>query len=141
MNRMSLKDIVNELKRRGYVLSMPRIAILRYVLTHRTHHTAEGIYKALKEEYPNLSIATVYNTLKLLSKEGFVNQLMISDSKVIYDSNTDNHAHFMCKACGKIEDVKIDLPFQVPKTVNGNQVEEVHIYLYGICKDCLQKKN
>jgi len=136
---MNLKEILAELKKRGYVLSMPRIAILRYVLEHRTHHTAESIYRTLKQEYPNLSIATVYNTLKLLSKEGFVRQLMIDESKVIYDSNADLHPHFLCKICGRIEDVMLDINIDVPREINGNRIDEVHIYMYGICKECMER--
>lgn len=139
MRKMDLKEILDELKKRGYVLSMPRIAILRYVLKHRTHHTAESIYRTLKEEYPNLSIATVYNTLKLLSKEGFVRQLMIDESKVIYDSNADLHPHFLCKVCGKVEDVMLNFDLPVPDEVNGNRIDEVHVYLYGICKECMER--
>ncbi len=136
---MEEREIIQRLKEKGYVLSMPRIAILRYVLTHRTHHTAESIFRALKEEYPNISMATVYNTLKLLTKEGVVQQVMIDENKVIYDSNTYFHPHFKCRVCGKIEDIKLPFNFQVPEEVEGKKIEDVHIYLYGICEDCREK--
>ncbi len=140
MEKRDYSKIVRELKDKGYTLSMARIAILRYVMKENAHYTAEEIYKNLKEEYPTLSIATVYNTLKLLSKEGYLQQIMIDPNKVIYDSTKGVHPHFYCKVCGKIEDINSDLKLEVNKEINGNRVEEVHIYVYGICKDCLQKQ-
>ncbi len=136
---MDEMEIVKRLKEKGYVLSMPRIAILRYVLSHRTHHTAESIYKALRQEYPNISMATVYNTLKLLSKEGVVHQIMIDENKVVYDSNTYFHPHFKCRVCGKIEDVDLPFNFQIPDELGGRKIEDFHIYLYGVCADCRKK--
>ncbi len=140
MKKRNYKEIVRELKERGYTLSMARIAILRYVMKENAHYTAEEIYKDLKHEYPTLSIATVYNTLKLLSKEGYIQQIMIDPNKVIYDSTLGVHPHFYCKICGKIEDISSDLTVSVNREMDGNRVDEVHIYVYGICKDCLRKE-
>jgi len=118
---------------------MPRIAILRYLLEHKTHHTAESIHKALTQEYPNLSLATVYNTLKLLSREGFIRQLNINENRTIYDSNTKPHSHFLCRICGKIEDVWEDKKTDFPKEINGNLIEDVHTYYFGVCRECRKK--
>ena len=140
MIKRDYKEIVRELKEKGYTLSMARIAILRYVMKENAHYTAEQIYNDLKKEYPTLSIATVYNTLKLLSREGYIQQIMIDPNKVIYDSTLGIHPHFYCKVCGKIEDISSDLNLKVDRNLNGNKVEEVHIYVYGICGDCLKKQ-
>ncbi|MGQ9618921.1 MAG: Fur family transcriptional regulator, partial [Candidatus Aminicenantia bacterium] len=127
--------IDNELKKKKYVLSMPRNVIIKYLFTIRTHHTAESIYKALSKEYSSISISTVYNTLKVLVKEGFITQLTFEGERIFYDSTPGEHAHFICRVCGKIKDVwnskiKIDLK-------NYGKVESVHVYYYGICKECL----
>lgn len=117
---------------------MPRIAIVKYLVTNRTHHTAESIYKAISKEYPTISIATVYNTLKVLTKEGILNELFIEGEKVFYDSTPGNHSHFICKICGKIKDLKAK-PLKIPEIIE-DKVEKVHIYFYGICKECSNKK-
>ncbi len=132
-------NVLKELKEKGHILSMPRIAILRYLLEHKTHHTAESIHKALEQEYPNLSLATVYNTLKLLSREGFIRQLHISENRTLYDSNTKPHSHFLCRICGKIEDIWENEKTNFPKEINGNLIEDVHTYYFGICRECRKK--
>ncbi len=140
MKKRDYKKIVQDLKEKGYTLSMARIAILRYVMKDNAHYTAEEIHQDLKREYPTLSIATVYNTLKLLSKEGFMQQIMIDPNKVIYDSTLGVHPHFYCKVCGKIEDISSDLSVSVNREINGNRVDDVHVYVYGICEDCLGRE-
>ncbi len=137
---MKLKEAIEKLKSRGYLISMPRVAILKYVLEKRTHHTAESVYEGIRKEYPAISLATVYNTLKMLSKEGILVQLNISEGKVYYDSNVHEHSHFLCTECDKIEDVNfICKDAYSLKEVNGNKIDYFHIYFYGICKDCLLK--
>ncbi len=139
---MTFEEAVKKLKESGNIISMPRMTILRYVLNNKTHHTAESIYEALKSEYPNISIATIYNTMKLFAEKGIVKQLMIDEGKVYYDSNTYPHYHFKCKICGKIYDVEIPACSELNnmKEIDGHQIDEAHIYFYGICKDCLNKE-
>ena len=42
--------------------SVQRLAIMDYLLTHRTHPSIEEIYMALCDDIPTLSKTTVYNT-------------------------------------------------------------------------------
>ena len=46
----------------GLRLSSQRIAVASYILSHRTHPTADEIFNALKPDHPTLSRTTVYNT-------------------------------------------------------------------------------
>ena len=50
--------------------SMQRIAIMEYLMEHRTHPSADEIYTALSPSMPTLSKTTVYNTLKLFAEQG-----------------------------------------------------------------------
>ncbi|MBR4922900.1 MAG: transcriptional repressor, partial [Bacteroidaceae bacterium] len=47
----------------GIKPSVQRIAIMDYLMTHRTHPAIDEIYLALCEDIPTLSKTTVYNTL------------------------------------------------------------------------------
>lgn len=133
-----INKVISHLKEKGYVLSMPRMAIIKYLLSNKTHHTAESIYKAISKEYPSISLATIYNTLKLLSKEGVLTELYIEGERVFYDSTSGEHSHFVCKKCGKIKDIENKL--EKISQVNGDRVERIYVYYYGICKECIGKK-
>ena len=59
--------------------SMQRIAIMEYLMEHRTHPSADEIYTALSPSMPTLSKTTVYNTLKLFSEQGAALMLTIDE--------------------------------------------------------------
>lgn len=135
---------VNILKKNNLKITHQRLEILKYLDLNLNHPTAEEIYTYLKKTNPGLSRTTVYNTLEKLSDVNIIQRLTICATEHRYDFNMDFHHHFICKNCGKIHDID----FQCPKiteikkhvTSQGHQVDEVHGYFKGICKDCLQKK-
>lgn len=121
--------------------SVQRIAIMDYLLTHKTHPNVEEIYTALSPAIPTLSKTTVYNTLKLFTAQNAALLLTIDEKNVCFDGDTAPHAHFLCKCCNKIYDLPL---LQADKElidmeVGGHIINEVHSYYRGICKNCLEK--
>ncbi len=139
-----METYLQVLKSHELKITQHRLEILRYLDAHRTHPTADEIYKTLKKVYPSLSKTTVYNTLEALAKAGIIQQLTISPTELRYEFRHDMHHHFICKRCGCI----IDIDFACPNVKiisrdimkNGHQIDEVHGYFKGICKQCLDKE-
>lgn len=121
--------------------SVQRIAIMEYLLEHRTHPTVDDIYSDLNVSMPTLSRTTIYNTLRLFAEQRAVQMLTIDEKTTCYDAETSPHAHFLCKQCGKV----YDLPLQMDKKEvadvesEGHSVTEIHYYYKGICNKCLKK--
>lgn len=120
--------------------SVQRIAIMEYLLDHRTHPTVDDIYSNLNINMPTLSRTTIYNTLKLFSEQGAVQMLTIDEKMTCYDADISPHAHFLCKQCGKV----YDLPLQTGQKeyasmdFGGHSVTEIHYYYKGMCANCLK---
>lgn len=135
-------DAVKRLQEHHIKPSVQRIAIMRYLMAmeHRTHPTIDEIYTALAPSMPTLSRTTVYNTLKLLDGQGAVKTLTIDERNACYDIDTTPHAHFLCKRCGKIYDLAGMPPTAEAsaETMNGHEVQEIHLYYKGICKHCIE---
>lgn len=121
--------------------SVQRIAVMDYLLKHRTHPSVEEIYSALSGDMPTLSKTTVYNTLKLFAEQGAAQMLTIDEKNVCFDGDTSLHAHFLCKRCGKIYDLPIPEPMKetLESNIEGHSVDELHYYYKGTCKNCLKK--
>jgi len=119
--------------------SLQRIAIMDYLLTHRTHPSADEVYTNLSVTMPTLSKTTVYNTLKLLSEHGASLMLTIDENKVCFDGDISPHTHFLCKKCAKIFDLPNVRPVNDLMSVetDGHVIQEVQVYYKGICKHCL----
>ncbi len=127
------------LKEHNIPITIQRVKILEYLIRTNEHPTADQIYSEISDE-AILSFATIYNTLHLFTKAGIVNELHIDKDKTHYDIVRKPHDHFLCRECQKIYDI-YDLPIQplTNDTIDGHSIERVHIYFYGICRECLKK--
>jgi Fe2+ or Zn2+ uptake regulation protein len=123
--------------------SVQRIAIMNYLLNHRTHPCADEVYSNLSKTMPTLSKTTVYSTLKLLAEHGAALMLTIDETNVCFDGDTSPHAHFLCKKCAKVYD--LPMPTQIKEVMQmdsaGHMITEVHYYYKGICNNCLKDLN
>lgn len=135
-------DVIKQLQSHNIKPSVQRIAIMNYLMEHRTHPTVDEIYTALSPSIPTLSKTTVYNTLKLLSEQGAAQTLTIDERNTCYDADTTLHGHFLCKRCGKIYDLPCDNHIKevVDTDIDGHDVQEAHYYYKGICKHCLKEE-
>lgn len=135
-------DVIERLQSHNIKPSVQRIAIMGYLMEHRTHPTVDEIYTALSSSIPTLSKTTVYNTLKILSEQGAVQTLTIDERNTCYDADTTTHAHFLCRNCGKIYDLasKANIKKAEEIDMDGHDIQEIHYYYKGVCKQCLENE-
>jgi Fur family transcriptional regulator, peroxide stress response regulator len=120
----------------GVTPTMQRLAILEYLEGTKAHPTADEIYAAMREKYPTIARATVYNTLEALSKAGTILKLSVDPAAARYDADTGPHVHFRCRICGKVHDIDTKESRCLGHEVNGHQVESVRTYAFGVCASC-----
>lgn len=127
----------------GIKPSVQRLAIMEYLMTHRTHPTADEVYSALCDSIPTLSKTTVYNTLKLFVDQQAALMLTIDEKNVHFDGDTSLHSHFLCRKCGRVHDLPYSGKKSEARTLNigGHSVEEIHHYYKGICSECSEKES
>jgi Fe2+ or Zn2+ uptake regulation protein len=131
--------VKQHLEEHGVKPSIQRMAIMRYLMDHHTHPTADMIFNDLYPDYPTLSKTTVYNTLRLLSEQGAVRMIGIEEKNARFDGDMTPHGHFRCKCCGCIYDIPLEhMSELLPESFSGLTVEEVHVYFKGLCKACKQ---
>ena len=88
--------------------SRQREYIREYVRSCKEHPTADSIYGKMKEEFPNISLGTVYRNLSLLVELGEITKISVDNGPERFDCNTKPHSHFVCTYCHCIQDM--DLP-------------------------------
>ena len=92
-----LKEALEMLKNTGVRITPQRHAILEYLVESMTHPTADDIYKALEGKFPNMSVATVYNNLRVFKEVGLVKELTYGDASSRFDYVTSQHYHVICE--------------------------------------------
>lgn len=135
---METNTTLSCLQAHGIKPSLQRMAVMTYLIEHRTHPTADEIYTALHPSIPTLSKTTVYNTLKLLTEKGAALQLTIDERNCCFDADTSPHAHFLCTRCGRVYDMKLNQA-ELRKCAcvpDEFQTEDAQLYLRGCCPRC-----
>lgn len=115
--------------------------IYEAVINRCDHPSAEDIYNELKPEHPSLSLATVYRNLNTFALKGMIRKIAVPNAQDRFDGCMEAHEHAICSHCGKIVNVANTVA-KKPRSlrVSDFKVQEIHMLIYGVCKDC-QGKN
>jgi Fe2+/Zn2+ uptake regulation proteins len=146
IDMLNLEDlestIIKTFRNSGYRATPQRIAISKYILSNHEHPTAQEAYLEVKKTHPTVSLATIYNTIKILKETGLILELNLHQGETRFDPNTEPHAHLLCLRCGKISDWKDPI---IPSLISKVSDEENFtiigscLNLSGICESCDRK--
>lgn len=104
------------------------------------HRTADQIHASARAVVPEVSLATVYNTLNELVGMGEITELHVGDGSARYDPKIGpDHHHLICDGCGLMFDVEpmgIDNLSLAPDQKHDMHVESVEITFRGRCPNC-----
>ncbi|WP_134699860.1 Fur family transcriptional regulator [Ammoniphilus sp. YIM 78166] len=139
MSTDRLESAVQKLKDIGIRMTPQRYAILSFLMDTLSHPTADEIYKELEPQFPSMSVATVYNNLKVFKDAGLVRELTYGDSSSRFDGNTEDHYHCICTSCGKIVDFDYEPLADLEKEAQlstGFTIATHRLEFYGTCGAC-----
>jgi Fur family iron response transcriptional regulator len=136
MFRRSLKpvkrDVIELLRQHDIQPSAQRVAVGQYALTTADHPSADEVWDRVRESFPMLSRATVYNTLNLFVEKGLLQALVLAEGRVVFDPMTEHHHHFIDEATGRIHDIPWDsLEVKNIKSLRGYDVREYQVVMRG----------
>jgi len=108
------------------------------------HLTAEEIHQRAAARLPELSRATVYNTLAELVALGEVTEVApVTGGPRRYDPN-HFHQHLVCVDCGAIRDVhpENERALEIRPEERGDfEILDVQIVFHGRCADCAGRRD
>lgn len=118
--------------------------IVTDVFGEMTNHPSAGmVYEAVREKYPSISKATVYRILAEAAEEGKIQRLKLTDANDRYDFTLTKHYHVVCKCCGAVADVDIELDDESilhdAKGFEDFMLHECHLEFVGTCSKCQKK--
>jgi Fur family ferric uptake transcriptional regulator len=129
----------------GLKSTKQREEILHIFLNSPGHKNLSQIYAQVAKVDPKIGYATVYRTLKLLTRLGLADQRKFADGETRYEptSEGNHHDHLICLDCGNI----IEFEDQALEALQNDIAQRHHfkvfhhrMELYGRCIDCNQKK-
>lgn len=129
---------------------MPREIILDVLSRASRHMSAKDIYASLYAADPGIGLTTVYRTLELLHRLGFVQKVDAGDGQCRYELKSEgrknyHHHHLICTKCGKIVDYRdfiqeeLELVKKTEDTLAKKHnflIQDHNIEFLGLCDKC-----
>ena len=113
--------------------------ILEIVESGHSHMTAEQVFDTLRQTYPTVVLATVYNNLNRLWLDKKIHKVSVEGMPDRYD-RIERHDHLVCKKCGRLLDVDLgDLTAQLEQAA-GLSILSYDLKLMYLCDECRNGK-
>ena len=87
-----MQNIKEKIQQCGLKATPQRLAVYEAMLQFG-HASADMIVENLKDKFPTLTVATIYNVLESFVNVGLLNRRYSSNCKMYFDVNTHNHIH------------------------------------------------
>ncbi len=132
-----MAPLVARLRDRGWRLTAQRRVIAEAMAGEHVHLAADEVFARAREALPEVSLATVYNTLNELVDMGELLEIPHADGRKRYDPNVDErHHHLICVDCGRMLDVQADDPRLPADQHHGFEMLGVDVTFHARCPDC-----
>jgi len=136
--------IVQKLRKNHHKITPQRLAIIQILSESLGHPSVEDIYAQLKNDFPTMSLATIYRNILLIKSIGEVLELGFPDWGNRYDGNKPYpHPHVICIKCKKIVDPDLESLIHMEKEVANETNFKIlthRLDFFGICGDCTAKQ-
>ncbi|MBD1834645.1 transcriptional repressor [Trichocoleus sp. FACHB-90] len=137
----SLKAELNE---RGWRLTPQRETILNVFqhLPRGQHLSAEDLYELLHSESEDISLSTIYRTLKLMARLGILRELELAEGHKHYELNQPyphHHHHLICVRCNKTIEFKNDSILKTGTRTakkEGYHLLDCQLTIHAVCPSC-----
>ncbi|MBP1941926.1 Fur family transcriptional regulator [Cytobacillus luteolus] len=133
------KELIPFLKEHGLRITPQRLIIIKTIMSLKGHPTVDDIHR----EIPYISVATIYNNIKLFVKLNILKELPYGNGFSKYELHNSNHYHVICETCGAIVDfnypslVEIE---QIVRKLTNFYIRTHQFEIYGECTVCQADK-
>lgn len=124
-------DVESLLRAHGVKPTPQRVEVGMLLLAGPCHASADQLLQTLRRAGSRVSKATVYNTLNLLSRAGIIREVVVHPGRLVYDSTTTAHHHFLNEDTGELTDIdpaEVELR-RLPQLPEGTLAASVEVII------------
>jgi len=124
---------LNWLETGGIRPTKQRVTLAKYLVGdgRDRHVSAEQLHKSVVSSDAAVSLATIYNTLKLFSKAGLIKEITVDGNKSYFDTRLDEHPHFFCEEEALLSDAPANsVKFEtIPEAPAGFEISKIDVVI------------
>ena len=139
MDSVNIDGHATRLRLAGLRVTAPRLAVLGAIAS-APHSTAEEVAGVVRERLGTVSKQAIYDVLHALTAAEILRRVAVDVKGAQYELAVgDNHHHFVCRQCGRLEDVPCPAgtpPCLEPEDHHGYLIEEAEVIYRGLCPEC-----
>jgi Fur family transcriptional regulator, peroxide stress response regulator len=140
----NLERYTAALKQAGYRITPQRRLVCETLATMRTHPTPSQVYEVISREYPEVSRATVYNTLNTLRELGTIIEISAGGDHTHYETDPSPHLNLICLRCHRVIDYHGQLSLsehaETLQAEAGFYPVTAPIQVMGFCRACQERR-
>lgn len=133
-----------ELNERGWRLTPQRETILSVFqeLPQGQHLSAEDLYDLLRKKHQEISLSTIYRTIKMMARMGILRELELAEDHKHYELNQPfphHHHHLICVRCNKTVEFKNESILKIGSKAAQKQSYELldcQLTIHAVCPTC-----
>lgn len=131
------------LRAAGLRATRPRTLVYAMLREVGGHRSVDEVVQLLEQRGHSIPRMSIYNVMADLTGASLVMAADAGPGRALYEASDEWHHHFVCRGCGRIEDVPCLtgrkpclLP---PKSLPGSTIDEAQVIFRGHCADCAAK--
>jgi Fur family transcriptional regulator, ferric uptake regulator len=132
-----------ELNDRGWRLTPQREIILKIFQDNAEGHhlSAEDLHDELQQMGHNISLSTIYRTVKLMARMGILRELELAEGHKHYEINQPlhHHHHLLCVRCNRTIEFKNESIIKIGEKASkkeGFHLLDCQLTIHAICPAC-----
>ena len=132
MSDMYINSALDRLQKSPLKTTEQRKDLIKILFKNGDNHfTAEEIHAQVLDKNYNVSLATIYNSLKQFTSFGIIKLIKTSTEKMYFDTNIKPHHHFYFKDTGKLLDISNDQIniSELPNIPSDNIIDSVEVVI------------
>lgn len=137
---------ISYLKEKAHRITNERFLILDAALNIKGHFDADELYLQMKNDYINVSRATVYKTLELMSECNILTKHNFKGDRTRYETKIgrNQHYHIICVTCNKITEFESPMIEEIKDQIgkeNNLKIVDHTFQVFTKCESSEKCKN
>lgn len=122
--------------------TVQKMKIMEYLMSTKSHPTAEAVYAEVSKEIPTISLSTVYRNLNTMAEDGEILKFEVGN-EAHFDADISFHHHVYCKICKDVFDLHdSEIASYITEKANipNFKVESTNLIFVGKCCSCIPQE-